>query len=62
MGDPQFHPAVLTLDPEPAIMDIRFEYPLGLVVGVRDIIARHHPLSCYLADSGHGANPEWQTI
>ena len=58
VGDPQLYPSVLTLDPKTPIMDIRLEYPFGLIVGVRDIIARHHPLSCYLADSGHGANPE----
>src|SRR4029078_10626261 len=53
VGEAQAHPAVFALDPEPAALQVRTEAPLGLVVGVRNVVAHHRGLSGYLADSSH---------
>jgi hypothetical protein len=53
-GDTQADPALLTLHPEAALMQIRIENSFGLVVSVRNVIAYNTSLACYLAFSGHG--------
>src|SRR5690606_5376007 len=62
VGDAQADPAVLALDPEAAVLKVRQEAALGLVVRVRDVVADHRRFSGDLADSGHdgllGLEPE----
>src|ERR1051325_6334222 len=52
-GHAQAYPAVLALDPEAAIVEIRFELADRLVVGVRDEVALHRLLAGDLTDAGH---------
>src|SRR4051794_21024577 len=55
VGKPQAHPAVLALDPGTAPLQVGHEAPLGLVVGVRNVVAHHWGFSGDLADSSHGS-------
>jgi hypothetical protein len=57
LGDAQTDPTLLLFDPEAMGMEIRQESPLGLVVGMRDVIAGQRSLTGYLADSRHDAPP-----
>src|SRR3954471_5289551 len=54
VGDAQADPALLALDPETAVLQVRKETPLGLVVRVRHVVSGHRLLAGDLADSGHG--------
>ena len=53
VGNAQADPAVLAFDPEAAVLQIRQEAALGLVVGVGNIVAHHRGFSRHLADSSH---------
>src|SRR3546814_15474255 len=44
-GNAQFHPTVLTGDPEAALVQVGEETAAGFVVGVRDVVAAHHALA-----------------
>ena len=50
----QAHPALLALDPEAAVLQIRQETPPRLVVRVGNVVAQHGLLAGDLADAGHG--------
>src|SRR5579875_2301585 len=61
-GHAQFHPALLAGHPEPAFVQVGQPASLGLVVGVRHVVAALHALSGNLADSCHGillSDPAW---
>ena len=49
-ADPKLYPAVFTLYPEPALVQVGQEAPFALVVGVGNVVPRHGLLSGYLAD------------
>src|SRR5450631_506723 len=44
IGDAQADPALLVFEPETAVLQVRQETTLGLVVRVRDAIANHRAL------------------
>jgi hypothetical protein len=50
-GHTHAYPAILALDPEAALMQIRIENSFSLVVSVRNVIAYNTSLACYLAFS-----------
>jgi hypothetical protein len=54
-----FHgnPYTFLLQKQTLVLKIRIEFPLGLVVGVRNIVSRHCPFSCYLTNLSHGIFP-----
>jgi hypothetical protein len=52
-GNTHANPSILTLDPELAMMQVRYKSTACLVMRMRDIIAPDGALSCYLANSGH---------
>src|SRR5690606_18619490 len=54
-GYTQADPAVFTFDPEPARLQVGKETTLGLVVGVRDVVAHHRALAGNLAYACHGS-------
>src|SRR5690606_1376169 len=54
-GNAQFHPTVLTGDPEAALVQVGEETTTGFVVGVRDVVAAHHALAGDLTSPGHDA-------
>src|SRR5207248_3717948 len=53
VGQPQTDPAVLALDPEPALLQIRQEPTTGPVVGVRNVVPHDRGLPRHLTDSSH---------
>src|SRR5690606_7425138 len=53
-GNTQANPAVFALDPEPARLQVGQEATLGLVVSVRNVVARHRAFASYLAYACHG--------
>src|SRR5574337_33553 len=57
VGHAQPHPAVLALEPEPARLQVGQPAPLGLVVGVRDVVSHHRALARDLTDACHDAAP-----
>jgi hypothetical protein len=48
-GNAQAYPAVLALDPETVLVQIRIEDSLGFVVSVRNVMAYNTSLARYLA-------------
>jgi hypothetical protein len=52
-GDTQAHKAFFTFHPKTVYVQIGIENPLGLVVGVGNIVAYDTTLACHLAFSGH---------
>src|SRR5690606_26942965 len=56
-GNTQLHPPVLGGHPEAALVQVGEEAAAGLVVRVRDVVARLHALAGDLADAGHGLTP-----
>src|SRR5688572_13182202 len=56
-GKTQLHPAVLRRNPEAALVKIGKETAAGLVVRMRDVVARLHALAGHLANSAHGQTP-----
>src|SRR5574340_667087 len=53
VGEPQAHPAILALDPEPAPLQVRHEATLRLVVRVGNVVSHHRGFPGDLADSSH---------
>src|SRR5690349_8410463 len=53
IGEAQAYPAVLALDPELALLQVRHEAPTRPVVGVGNVVAHHRGLSRDLTDSSH---------
>src|SRR5690349_23561276 len=53
VGNAQLQPTVLAGDPEAALVQVRQPAATGLVVGVRDVVARLHGLSGDLTYTGH---------
>src|SRR5688572_15928764 len=56
-GETQLHPTVLRGDPEAALVQVGKETAAGLVVRMRDVVARLHALAGHLANSAHGRTP-----
>src|SRR3546814_16137262 len=52
-GNAQFHPPVLTGDPDAALVQVGEETAAGLVVVVRDVVAAHHALAGDLTNPGN---------
>src|SRR5205809_6338417 len=52
-GETHLHPAVLALDPEAAILQVRQVAALGLVVGVGHVVSDSGGLPRHLAYAGH---------
>src|SRR6185503_2505960 len=52
-GEAQAHPAVFALHPEPAALQVGQEPALGLVVGMRHVVANHGTLAGDLTHSSH---------
>src|SRR5882672_4066467 len=57
VGDAQAHPTPLALDPEPAVLQVGHEAALGLVIGVRDVMADHRRLAGDLTYTCHSGSP-----
>src|SRR2546428_12196655 len=55
VGEPQADPAVFAFDPEATALQVRQKAPLGLVVGVRNVVSHHRGLTGDLADTSHGS-------
>src|SRR5437868_1212108 len=53
IGEPHLDPAVLALDPELAVLEVREVTTLGLVVGVGHVVSDSGGLPRHLANSGH---------
>src|SRR5207302_1517121 len=49
----QAYPAVLALDPEAAVVQVRLEGADRLVIGVRDVVTLHRLFAGDFADAGH---------
>jgi len=58
IADTQTHPAVFTLDPEPAILQIGQETTFGFIVRMGNLVADHRLLPGYLTNSRHLGYPE----
>ena len=43
-------PLVLSFEKELLLEEVRIEFPLGLPIGVGNIVPHHHLLSCYFAN------------
>lgn len=56
-GNAQANPAVFTFNPETTGLQVWQEATLGLIVGVRNIVARHWAFSGHLAYACHGHTP-----
>ena len=56
-GDTQADPALLGLEPETLLVEIRQETPLRAIVRMRDVVADNRPLTGDLADAGHCTDP-----
>src|SRR5688500_10002322 len=54
VGQPHLDPAVLALDPEPAVLQVRQVATLGLVVGVGHMVSDSGGLPRHLANAAHG--------
>src|SRR5262249_42130357 len=52
------HPPALAFDPEATVLQVRHEPALGLVVGVRDVMADHRRLAGHLTHTCHGILPK----
>src|SRR3954452_10203217 len=53
VGNAQADEAVLALDPETAVLQVRQEPAPGLVVGVGDVVPHHRAFARHVADACH---------
>jgi hypothetical protein len=59
-GDAQTHPAVFAFHPEAAVLQVGHEAALGLVVGVRNVVANHGTFAGDFTEFGHVITPDKQ--
>lgn len=58
VGESEPHPAILALDPETTVLQVREEPPLGFVVRVGNVVPDDRLLAGYLTYARHDAAPE----